>query len=135
MNDLPKEKLREIKKEIEDFPQRIINVQELGEKYNIGIRELCNSFKYVYKITVKQYANLIKLKYLTTLVLIDKADNGKKVYDYARELGFSDDTGLHHFVKRNTGNKTFLEFRRIVQKYCIEFCQAKCLEGCQEKIQ
>ncbi len=118
--------LEAVRNEIENSPHKIIYVQELADARGIEVKDLCNEFKYRYRFTVKEYASLFKLRYLVFLILQNGKPNGRKVYDYAVELGFRDDSGLHNFIRKNGGGRSFRDFEKHVLTYCREICKWKC---------
>ncbi|MFC1564607.1 hypothetical protein ACFL6G_06690 [candidate division KSB1 bacterium] len=105
MGLIPLEKLEEIRSVIENSPHKLINVQELADKHDVRVKDLCCSFKYEYKHTVKQYAGMIKLEYLKKLIRKNGKKGGLKMFEYAYDLGFSDSAGLQHFLKKMGGGE------------------------------
>ncbi len=126
MGVIPSGVLGAIKTEIENSPHKIINVQDLAEKHEVSVKDLSNEFKYEFRFTIKEYAAIFKMKRLVELILQNGKRNGRKVYDFAVELGFRDDSGLHHFVRKNGGSRSFRDLEKHVLTYCREFCKCKC---------
>jgi len=131
MGIIPDEKLLSIKNEIEQNPQIVINSTEIADKYGVSLKDLCNNFKYKFKVAVKEYASNVKLNYLKDLILREDENYKMRSHDYSRMLGYADDSGIQNLTKKGVG-RTFNEFKEVILTRCRECKKKSCTEICEE---
>jgi len=102
--------------EIKNNSHLYISFERVAESHGVTLKNLQNSVKYHFNKTLSEFHTTAKLALLTKLIADDDS-NQLTAFCLAIQSGFSDDSGLQHFIKRNT-NLTYKKYYNKVKETC-----------------
>jgi len=113
MGELTEDILEAVKKEIENSPDKVIQINKFAEKHKVCQKILHYKFILKYGISIKDYHDKLKFELLEILIRQKNGKYSRTSFDIATSLGFRTDSGLQNFLKRTKGI-TFTKYLRSV---------------------